>query len=246
MTSHDFELVQRAIASPELRQSPELDRSLQRWAGTDSQSFFALLTKQHARKLLADGANGPAGAAMDPELDVWCQTIASGREPRLGPLRFGKCQTPFGPALMVLSEHGICALRFGEENPKALLPWKNLEMNEDDAAAQENGARIFEGKPGAVPVHLLGTAFQIIVWQALLSVPSGTLTTYQKLAQQIGRPDATRAVASAVARNGIAYLVPCHRVIQTGGAFGEYRWGAPRKQAMIAWENVAADVRRRC
>ncbi len=171
----------------------------------------------------------------DPELDITCETIQPGGIPA-GLIRYGTCPTPFGNALVALSDRGICALRFDAEIAELSSEWPGAEFKEDKKAIRKICGNLFAGGAEPVPVHLRGTKFQISVWLALLSLPMGTLSSYQDVARQIGRPEATRAVASAIARNGIGYLVPCHRVIQANGAPGKYRWGASRKQAMIGSE----------
>ena len=118
----------------------------------------------------------------------------------------------------------------------------NAEIHSDSDAAARWRDRIFDrpATEGAapLPILLLGTNFQLKVWEALLTVPSGGLCSYSDLASAMGRPTATRAVASAVAANHIAYLIPCHRVIRSMGAFGQYRWGAARKRAIVGWEQA--------
>jgi len=173
--------------------------------------------------------------------------------------------TPFGDALAAQSPRGVCHLSFVDSNRESAWArltqsWPNARWRRDDAAARKLLAEIFprpnrpaqRGAPDlevraapkkhpSRPLRALvnGTDFQVRVWRALLRVPPGGLTSYGRLAAAIGAPLAARAVGSAVANNPLAWLIPCHRVIRQTGAAGEYRWGAARKRAMIAWEGAA-------
>jgi AraC family transcriptional regulator of adaptative response/methylated-DNA-[protein]-cysteine methyltransferase len=167
--------------------------------------------------------------------------------------------TPFGRAFVATTPRGVCALAFldadgGRDEGAALAElreaWPGAELRADGRAAAEAVARVFArgaatatgaGAPPPLALFVRGTNFQVKVWEALLRVPEGSVVAYEELAAATGHPTATRAVASAVARNPVAYLIPCHRVIRKTGAFGEYRWGAPRKRAMLAWECAAHD-----
>ncbi len=121
--------------------------------------------------------------------------------------------------------------------------WPRATLRRDDEAVLETGSAVFGAMPGAdnssrQRLHLLmkGSPFQLKVWEALLAIPAGEVRTYQQVAQAIEEPAAVRAVASAIGRNHVGYLIPCHRVIRSSGEFSQYRWGATRKQAMIGWE----------
>jgi AraC family transcriptional regulator of adaptative response/methylated-DNA-[protein]-cysteine methyltransferase len=236
----DFEAVQRELATPRNRSSSETKRVFQRWANTDVASFMAALTKEHARKKLRQSAEGPGVAgASDPDLDISCELIKSGKG-FSGIVRHGTYPTPFGQALIALSERGVCSLQFGGKITDLQSVWREAEFTVDSIAVGEIGERIFSGSTEPIPVHLRGSEFQISVWLALLSLPMGRLTSYQAIARSLGNPGATRAVGSAIARNQIGYIVPCHRVIRGSGTLGEYRWGTLRKQAMIGWEAAKA------
>ena len=170
--------------------------------------------------------------------------------------------TPFGRCLIAATERGICALQFvgdGEE-PAALdalaARWPGAALRREDRRTGDLARRAFapaapqsvaqrgepagrqRGEPAGAPprLWLRGTPFQLKVWEALLSVPEGALTSYREIARRVGSPGAARAVGRAVAENPVAYLIPCHRVIRNTGAVGEYRWGAARKRAILAWE----------
>ena len=180
----------------------------------------------------------PVQPGHDPELEICCQTIKPGTAPS-GLIRYGTCPTPFGKALVALSQNGVCALRFGGKIGELALEWPGAEFKEEKKAVKAIGEQIFGGGPEPIPVHLMGSSFQIEVWLGLLSIPMGSLVSYHELARELGKPLATRSVASAIAKNGIGYLVPCHRVIPAdGGGCGKYRWGSDLKREIIEWETA--------
>lgn len=159
-------------------------------------------------------------------------------------IQYGIHATPFGEVLIATTPNGICSLHFmeAEEDAEPLLrlKWHKATMTQNFTATQALCDRIFasaattDQKP--FPLCVQGTDFQIQVWRALLSIPFGQVTTYQAIATAIGKPTATRAVGSAIGRNPIAYLIPCHRVIRESGALGGYYWGLERKAALLSWE----------
>jgi AraC family transcriptional regulator of adaptative response/methylated-DNA-[protein]-cysteine methyltransferase len=154
-------------------------------------------------------------------------------------IRFGAHRTALGEAFIGITDRGICHLRFtdGSVDPVAELrdEWPEATLREDAAAARERLDEI-EGPHAPIRLWLKGTNFQLKVWEALLRVPEGQLVSYSHLAVSSGMPKAVRAVASAVAANPVAWLVPCHRVIRSSGVLGQYRWGPERKAALIGWE----------
>lgn len=233
------------------------ERLFQRWAGTSPKRFLQFLTKEHAKTLLRDSrslldaacGSGLSGAGRLHDLFVTCEAVTPGEYKLHGKgltIEYGFHPTPFGEGLLARTDRGICALRF--LSPASRSPALR-ELRDEWPAAKfvENGRdtrgicrRIFGGAGTAARrpfhLHLRGTNFQLKVWQALLMIPPGRLTNYGELAARIGAPRASRAVGSAIARNPIAYLIPCHRVIRSLGVIGDYRWGHERKQAMIARE----------
>lgn len=235
-------------------------RLFTRWAGTTPQRFAHFLTKEYlksrlrANDLASNGANllqlsfdaGLSGPSRLHDLFVTFEAMSPG-EYRLGgrglTIRYGFGETPFGPALLAWTPRGICELAFvSPENAglaKLTEEWPAASLERDDPAAASTLNGIFDPaeRPGT-PFHLLvrGTNFQIKVWEALLRLAPGELVSYGDLARRIGQGGAERAVGSACGRNTIAWLIPCHRVIQASGALGGYRWGLERKQAIIAWE----------
>ena len=173
---------------------------------------------------------------------VSCEGVTPGEARAFGAglrIRYGAHATALGAAFIGLTERGICHLRFIDESADPLAElreeWPEATLVADPAAARE--ALDALARPRApMRLWLKGTNFQIKVWEALLRVPEGELVSYGRLAAAAGMPTAVRAVASAVAANPVAWLVPCHRVIRSSGVLGQYRWGPERKAALIGWE----------
>ena len=236
-----------------------LQRVFTSWAGISPKRFLQALTKAHARTLLAASRRNFASALEAGlssggrlhDLFVECEGVTPGEVARQGSglcIDYGFASTPFGAALIGHSPRGVCHLRFVDGDRAAAeaelaVEWPRATRRRDDSAARDLAGRIFAGaptgdQPAAAPLSLWlkGTNFQLQVWQALLRLPAGCLTTYGELASQLGRPGAARAVGSAVGANPVGWLIPCHRVIRETGALGGYRWGLVRKQAMLARE----------
>ena len=233
------------------------------WAGITPKDFLQCLTQSHARELLRKG-KGILDVAMDTglsgpgRLHDLCVNLeaASPGELKSGGagwvIEAGFAHSPFGRCLVGQSPRGICHFSFvdSENFPAALAAlqadWPNARLHRDDAMALRLSARIFSRNrltraPSPLRVLVHGTAFQVRVWQALLKIPSGMLVSYGSLAAALNRPAAARAVGSAVGRNSLAYLIPCHRVIRETGIIGDYRWGSVRKRALVAWEGSRQD-----
>jgi AraC family transcriptional regulator of adaptative response/methylated-DNA-[protein]-cysteine methyltransferase len=185
------------------------------------------------------------------DLLVTCEAVTPGELRAFGegvPMRCGFFASPFGEAFVAVTPRGVCSLAFVEPGGRdAALEalrdeWPRADIRRDDAAAAAIACRIFGTARPADPVHLWvkGSNFQLKVWEALLRVPAGHLVSYRDVARAIGRPEASRAVGSAVAANSIALLIPCHRVIRASGDLGDYRWGPARKATLIASEAAAA------
>jgi AraC family transcriptional regulator of adaptative response/methylated-DNA-[protein]-cysteine methyltransferase len=156
---------------------------------------------------------------------------------------YGFHPSPFGDCLVAVTERGICFLGFVDGDRSAVLNelsshWTNAKISESSSRTAPVIGRIFSPRPGnPVAVHLMGTNFQLKVWEALLRLPPGLATTYQGLARQLGNQKLARAVGNAVGHNLVAYLIPCHRVLRQIGEFGEYRYGSSRKKAILLWES---------
>ncbi|MHB1947089.1 MAG: methylated-DNA--[protein]-cysteine S-methyltransferase [Gammaproteobacteria bacterium] len=160
------------------------------------------------------------------------------------PIVYGSSPSPFGQCFLAVTERGICKLAFFDTaaEKKRLIQelqneWGTGNIVEDEAPLKILAQTIFDrDKDRNIKLLLKGSSFQLKVWNTLLSIPEGNLIPYQQIAQSIEQPKAVRAVASAIANNSIAYLIPCHRVIRKNGDFGQYRWGRERKRSLIAWE----------
>jgi AraC family transcriptional regulator of adaptative response/methylated-DNA-[protein]-cysteine methyltransferase len=229
------------------------------WAGITPKEFLQCLTLTHAKGLLQNGksvldASLDTGLSSPSRLHDLCVTLeaASPGEVKSGgegwTILVGFADSPFGKCLIGQGPRGICHISFVESNREdvALAEveacWPRARRHRDDAVVSQLAGRIFHRaavKDSSTPLRAFvrGTQFQVHVWRALLKIQRGTLVSYGKLAGILKRPDAARAVGSAVGQNPLAYLIPCHRVIRETGALGGYRWGEVRKQAILACEN---------
>ena len=226
------------------------------WAGVTPKDFLQCLTLAHAKELLRAGESildvalesGLSGPGRLHDLCVNLEAASPGELKSGGAgwtLSFGLAASPFGKCLIAESPRGICHLSFVENEKMSLAElqkdWPQAKLKRDDSVAARLATRIFarpddSGSQPALRAFVRGTPFQVRVWRALLQVPSGTLTSYGRLASSIGKPTASRAVGAAVGQNPLAYLIPCHRVIRETGVIGDYHWGTIRKRAMIVWE----------
>ncbi len=253
--AHDQPRLQQVAARVGLSEY-HFQRLFRRWAGVSPKRFLQYLTAERARVLLQSsrsvldaafdtGLSSP-GRLHDLMIAIHAATPGDIKARGAGlTIDYGIHASPFGECLIALTERGICALEFlsplGRTQALARLKasWSAASFREQPSATQSIAQRLFARRSNArTPLHLLvrGTNFQVKVWEALLRIPSGHVASYEDVAGVLGAPHATRAVASAVAQNSIAFLIPCHRVIRKTGAFGDYRWGAKRKQALLAWE----------
>lgn len=230
-------------------------RVFRRWAGVSPKRFMQFLTLDHTRQALREGRSllaasldaGLSGPGRLHDLFVTFEAMTPGEFKAAGrglAVTYGVVPSPFGDVLIAETDRGICGLAFvaARGGQRALddlrAQWPRAEVRRDQDRARTTGAAVFTAHrpPERLLLDLRGSNFQVKVWEALLRIPHGTLVSYGDVAEAIGRPTAYRAVASAVARNPVAFLIPCHRVIRQSGALGEYRWGADRKRAIVAWE----------
>ena len=233
-------------------------RLFTRWAGVSPKRFLQFLTKEGAKDLLNRSENlldtthqvGLSSLGRLHDLFVTAEAVTPGEYKSRGAgvtIRYGIHPTPFGKALIATTERGICHLSFvqtseGDTIDQLVSDWKQARMIEDHRSTVQLIEPIFDlgyhhrGKP--LNVHLRGTNFQLKVWEALLQIPLGEVSTYAGIAARIGNPGATRAVGTAIGHNPIAVLIPCHRVIRKVGDFGNYRYGALRKKALLAREYI--------
>ncbi|HEX9859304.1 MAG TPA: methylated-DNA--[protein]-cysteine S-methyltransferase, partial [Paracoccaceae bacterium] len=216
------------------------------------------LTLDHARRLLAERftvletslSTGLSGGGRLHDLFLRWEAMSPGDYARGGEgltIRWGYFPSPFGEALAMATDRGLCGLAFTEDcgRDAAMADmqgrWPGAAYAEDAGFVAPLIAAAF-GVRGETRLHLIGAPFQIKVWEALLRVPSGHVTTYSQIAGAIGRPQAVRAVGTAVGRNPISWLIPCHRALRKSGGLGGYHWGLPVKRAMLAWEAARADA----
>jgi AraC family transcriptional regulator of adaptative response/methylated-DNA-[protein]-cysteine methyltransferase len=164
---------------------------------------------------------------------------------------WGWFDSPFGPALVMGTDRGICGIGFSAETGEAatmedlVSRWPKAAFVEDPMMLRPWVQSAFgaeHDRLAETPVYMIGAPFQIKVWEALLSIPTGHVTTYSQIAQAIGHPKAVRAVGTAVGRNPVSFLIPCHRALRKSGGMGGYHWGVPVKRAILAYESARADA----
>jgi AraC family transcriptional regulator, regulatory protein of adaptative response / methylated-DNA-[protein]-cysteine methyltransferase len=232
-------------------------RVFSRWAGISPKKFLQYITIEHAKQVLMEGQESVLNTAYDVglssgsrlyDLFVNFEAITPGEYKSLGrdiSILYSFFTGPFGDYLLGATERGICALRFldtGEEErtlEELRAEWPLSHFIHEHKKISSFASRIFNSgvnSQAPLSLHIKGTNFQVKVWEALLNISIGNLSTYGNVAREIGQPSATRAVGSAVGKNPVSYIIPCHRVIRSSGVFGNYRWGADRKLSMIGYE----------
>jgi AraC family transcriptional regulator of adaptative response/methylated-DNA-[protein]-cysteine methyltransferase len=234
-----------------------LQRLFTRWAGLSPKGFLQAVTLNHARTLLADSASvldtsyavGLSGPGRLHDLFVTHEAMTPGAFKARGEgivMRYGFHASPFGLALVMATEHGLAGLAFADEGgEQAALDdmrrrWPRATYVADKAATAPYVSRVFdpaawrEDRP--LRIVMIGSDFELSVWETLLKLPLGKATTYSAVAEHIGRPKAVRAVGTAVGRNPLCFVVPCHRVLGKDGGLHGYHWGLTRKRAILGWE----------
>ena len=234
------------------------------WAGISPKRFLQYLTVDYLKGKLEQAKNlteaaehaGLSSQSRVYDLFTTLEAVTPQEYRQHGAgirLEYGIHETPFGPCLIGVTERGICWLSFmqSDEDPRSELElmkahWHNSVFHQDQELTAAFVEKIFhpkkQGEGSKLHVLVKGTNFQLKVWEALLRIPMGEITTYQNIAQSIGSPAAMQAVGSAVGSNHIAYLIPCHRVIRKDGVLGEYRWSPARKKSIIGWEMAKTEV----
>jgi AraC family transcriptional regulator of adaptative response/methylated-DNA-[protein]-cysteine methyltransferase len=228
------------------------------WVGVSPKRYQQYLALDHAKRLLAErmttleaaeGA-GLSGSGRLHDLFLRWEAMSPGDFARRGAgleISFGWFASPFGEVLAMGTDKGLCGLAFSHETGRAAAMadmtarWPAARYIEAPGALAGWVEAAFGGG-GATALHLIGAPFQIKVWEALLSIPSGHVTTYSDIAEVIGHPRAVRAVGTAVGRNPVSWLIPCHRALRKSGGLGGYHWGLPVKRAMLAYEAARADA----
>lgn len=227
------------------------------WAGTSPKKFLQYISLEHAKKALADGRatlfdatfeTGLSSTSRLHDLFVNIEGMTPAEYKNGGKnlsINYSFAESPFGNLIVASTSKGVCYMAFEDDENEA---FDNLKRKFPNAAferkldlLQQNALFIFQNdwsKLSEIKLHLKGTGFQLKVWESLLKIPLGKLSTYRNIAEQVGNPNASRAVGTAIGNNPVAYLIPCHRVIQSAGNFGGYMWGPTRKAAIIGWEGV--------
>jgi len=240
-------------------------RMFAKWAGLSPKRFVQYLTLEHAKRALQESRSvldvafdvGLSGPGRLHDLFVACEAMTPGEYKALGDgleVLYGFAPSPFGECLIGETKRGVCGLAFVDDDQNAALDdlkrrWPHAVFKRDDRAAKKTLKHVFSiysdnasTDRSKIKLLLKGTNFQIRVWEALMRIPLGAVTSYDDLAARIGKPGAARAVAGAVAANPLGPLVPCHRVIRSTGAISGYYWGPDRKRAILGWEAARADV----
>lgn len=236
-------------------------RLFSRWVGVSPKRYQQYLMLGHAKEVLRDRATtleaahevGLSGTGRLHDLFLRWEAMSPGEFARQGAgltIYWGWFDSPFGQALVMGTDKGICglalAVEMGEEAAMRDLTsrWPHADFVENADILRPWVLAAFGAEEGALdkaPLYLIGAPFQIKVWEALLQVPSGHVTTYSDIATSIGNPKAVRAVGTAVGRNPVSWLIPCHRALRKSGALGGYHWGLPVKRAMLAFEAARAE-----
>ncbi|PQV56947.1 DNA-O6-methylguanine--protein-cysteine S-methyltransferase /transcriptional regulator Ada [Defluviimonas denitrificans] len=243
-----------------LNMSPaHFQRVFTRWVGVSPKRYQQYLTLDLAKRLLeerhtvldaADGA-GLSGGGRLHDLFIRWEAMSPGEFARAGEglrIHWGWSDSPFGPALLMATDRGICGIGFAAETgaeatmADLLGRWPKADFVEDPMMLRPLALSAFGASADPAPVFAIGAPFQIKVWEALLAIPSGHVTTYTDLATAIGNPRAVRAVGTAVGRNPVSWLIPCHRALRKTGELGGYHWGLPIKRALLAWEAARSDA----
>ena len=231
-------------------------RIFTRYVGISPKAFVGALTLDHAKAGLLEGVSvldaaldaGLSGPSRLHDLSLKIEAMTPGEYSRGGAgvvIEHGFHDSPFGSALVMATDKGLCGLAFGDEGEDEIVladmkrRWPKAQYRENPSRTSFMAKQIFE-QGGEMPLHLMGTPWQTKVWQALLAIPAGKYATYRGVAQSIGSSGASRAVGAAVGRNPISWLIPCHRVLASDGTLHGYHWGLPRKRAMLAVEAARA------
>ena len=234
-----------------------LQRLFTRWAGLSPKGFLQAVTLDHARGLLRDSASildasyelGLSGPGRLHDLFVTHEGMSPGIYKAHGRglnIQYGFHDCPFGRALILITSEGLAGLAFADHGKeKSALAdmtarWPEATYVENQQATAAYAKRIFESerwKPDQpLKIVFIGSDFEIRVWETILRIPFGKASTYSDIASHIGKPKAARAVGSAVGKNPISFVVPCHRVLEKSGGLGGYHWGLTRKRAILGWE----------
>ncbi|MEO9168324.1 MAG: bifunctional helix-turn-helix domain-containing protein/methylated-DNA--[protein]-cysteine S-methyltransferase [Aestuariivirga sp.] len=243
------------LAQPVGLSEDQLQKLFTRWAGLTPKAFLQALTLDHARAMLQDSASildaaldsGLSGPGRLHDLFIAHEAMSPGAYKSKGAgleIFYGFHPSPFGITLAMVTSHGLCGMSFNDEGADQIAfkdmtsRWPNAQYTEDSARTAPYVARIFGSIKDNQPIRItmIGSDFEISVWETLLKIPMGKAVAYGDIAAAIGKPKAARAVGAAVGRNPISFVVPCHRALGKSGALTGYHWGLTRKQAILGWE----------
>lgn len=231
-------------------------RMFSEWAGTTPKKFLQYISIEHAKNVLNNQSTlfdtaletGLSGTARLHDLFINIEGMTPAEYKNAGKnlvINYNFATSPFGNLIIASTSKGVCYIAFDNDEEKALANLRakfyNATFQRKSDINQQNALFIFQNDWNKLPeikLHLKGTDFQLKVWEALLKIPLGQLSTYGNIANRIGNPKASRAVGTAIGSNPVAFLIPCHRVIQSTGNFGGYMWGNTRKTAIIGWESA--------
>ncbi|MEL6236244.1 MAG: bifunctional helix-turn-helix domain-containing protein/methylated-DNA--[protein]-cysteine S-methyltransferase [Pseudomonadota bacterium] len=234
-------------------------REFSRWVGVSPKRYLQYLTLDHARALLRERFSvldaaletGLSGPSRLHDLFIRWEAMSPGEFAAGGAglaIAFGWFDSPFGEVLAMGTDRGLCGIAFTAEAGRAAAyadmtaRWPKAAYREDPAAIAPWIEAAFGASGGEARIVMIGAPFQIKVWEALMTIPSGHVTTYSEIARVIGNPRAVRAVGTAVGRNPVSFLIPCHRALRKSGGLGGYHWGLPVKRAMLAWESARLEA----
>lgn len=232
------------------------------WAGVSPKKFLQYISVSHAKSILQNNQAslfdtayevGLSGTGRLHDLFINIEGMTPGEYKNGGgnlSINYNFERSPFGKIIIASTPKGVCYMGFAEDEQQVfgelLRLFPNARYTRTSDPIQKTAVSIFEmdwNKLEKIKLHVKGTDFQLKVWETLLKIPSGKLTTYGDIAKSIDNPKASRAVGSAVGDNPVSFIIPCHRVIRSTGIIGEYHWGSSRKSAMIGWEKAAEDRR---
>ncbi len=233
-------------------------RVFSQWVGVSPKRYQQYLTLDHAKSLLKDRftlldtahETGLSGTGRLHDLFLTWEAMSPGEYAAKGAglkINYGWFNSPFGEMLVMGTQRGICGIgftaEFGREHALEDMKsrWRDAGFKQDETALGPQVEGILGN--GTANLLLIGAPFQIKVWEALLAIPTGHVTTYSEIARHIGNPKAVRAVGTAVGRNPVSWLIPCHRALQKSGGLGGYHWGLPVKRALLAWESARLEAR---
>ena len=235
-----------------------VQRVFSTWVGVSPKRYQQFLALDHARRLLRDAhttldaadAVGLSGSSRLHDLFIRWEAMTPGAFARGGEgltIHWGWCDSPFGPVLAMGTDRGLCGLAFAAETGRDAAMedlssrWPKADFVADFAPIAGWTRAALSGV-GEARLHMIGTPLQIKVWEALLRIPSGHVTTYSDIARSVGHDRAVRAVGTAVGRNPVSLLIPCHRALRKSGGLGGYHWGLPVKRTLLAWESAKRDA----